>query len=275
MYKQIFMIKLAPLFLLIVLASCSSTENTTENTNQNIVTPPTNIQYEVVNTYLHDTSAYTQGLEFNTNGELIESTGLRGQSLLHILDTKYSKTNRTIKLSASDFGEGTTLFNNKIYQLTWQEKKVLVYDAKTLKFIQELYWPFEGWGLTHNDTSLIVSTGESNLYFVNPSTFEIKKTLGVFNNYGYVSNINELELIDGKIYANIYGQDNIIVIDPASGQVIGNLDLTNILSKIGVTKDPKTIDGGYVLNGIAYNPVKKTIIVTGKCWPKLIEIKLK
>jgi glutamine cyclotransferase len=269
------MTKLIPILILFVLASCSSTENTTDNTNQSVVASPSVLQYEVVNTYLHDTSAYTQGLEFNTNGELIESTGLRGQSILHILDTKFTKTNRSVKLSASDFGEGTTLFNNKIYQLTWQEKKVLVYDAKTLKFIQELYWPYEGWGLTHNDTSLIVSTGGSNLYYVNPATFEIIKTIGVFNNYGYVSNINELEFIDGKIYANIYGQDNIIVIDPVSGQVTGNLDLTNILAKIGVVKDPKTIDGGYVLNGIAYNHSKKTIIITGKCWPKLIEIKLK
>ena len=263
------------IFSLLIISSCSSTENTTDNNNQNVVPPPTNIQYEVVNTYIHDTSAYTQGLEFNTNGELIESTGLRGQSILHILDPKFSKTNKSVKLNAADFGEGTTLFNNKIYQLTWQEKKVYVYDAKTLKPLQELYWPYEGWGLSHNDTNLIVSTGGSDLYFVDPDNFQIKKTLGVYNNYGYVSNINELEFIEGKIYANIYGQDNIIIIDPNTGLVIGNMDFSNILAKMGVTKDPKSIDAGYVLNGIAYNSNKKTILITGKCWPKMIEIKIK
>ena len=138
-----------------------------------------------------------------------------------------------------------------------------------------MYWQYEGWGLTHNDTALIVSTGGSDIYMVDPNTFAIKKTIGVYNNYGYVSNINELEYVDGKIFANIYGQNEVVVIDPATGQIINNINFSNLLAQAGVKYDPTTIDVGYVLNGIAYQEKSKSFYITGKCWPVMVEIKLK
>jgi glutamine cyclotransferase len=260
---------------LVLLSACSTTNNNTaENNASDAIAAPIPLQYEIVSIQKHDTSAYTQGLEWDGN-RLIEGTGNYGKSILHILDSNMNSIQKVNKLDKTDFGEGTTLFKGKIYQLTWKEHKVLVYDAATLSKIKELYWPYEGWGLTHNDSSLIVSTGESNIYIVNPENFSIQRTIGVYNNYGYVSNINELELVDGKLFANIYGQNEIIVIDLNSGQVKNTIDFSNLLAKAGVKYDPLSVDAGYVLNGIAYNKNKKTFFITGKCWPIMAEVIIK
>ena len=257
-----------------VLVLACNNNNNEASLEENAIAAPINLNYELVKVYPHDTSAYTQGLEWNGN-TLIESTGLEGKSLLHILDSNQKKIGTKVKLAATDFGEGTTLFNGKIYQLTWKNHKVFVYNAKTLIKEKELYWPYEGWGLTHNDTSLIVSTGESNIYFVDPTSFAIKKTLGVFNNFGYVSNINELEYVNGKLYANVYGRNSIIVIDLVTGIVSNTVDFSNLLAQAGVKYDPLTIDPGYVLNGIAYKKSTQTFFITGKCWPVMAELKIK
>jgi glutamine cyclotransferase len=262
------------LFLLAACKSNTNNSNTEDATTSNAIVAPTNLNYAIVKVYPHDTTSYTQGLEWDGNN-LIEGTGNYGKSLLHVLDTQMKSSKGPIKLAAEFFGEGTTLFNGKIYQLTWKENKVFVYDAKTLKKTGELYWPYEGWGLTHNDTSLIVSTGGSNLYFVNPLNFSIQKTIGVFDNYGYTTNINELEWVNGKIFANIYYQDKIVVIDPMSGSVTSTMDMSNILAQAGVKYNPRTVNDGYVLNGIAYKTQTKTLFVTGKCWPVMVEITLK
>ena len=256
------------------LLACNTANNTTESTNVNNLDAPKVLQYEIVKIHPHDTSSYTQGLVFNGE-KLIESTGNYGRSILHILDPNMKQVGAKVILPSTDFGEGTTLFNNKIYQLTWKEKKVMVYDATTLTKIKELYWPYEGWGLTHNDSSIIVSTGGSNIYFVNPEDFSIQRTIGVYNNYGYVSDINELEYVDGKLYANIYGQNEVVVIEPETGQVLNNINFSNLLAQANVKYDPATIDVGYVLNGIAYQQKSKTFFMTGKCWPVMVEIKLK
>jgi len=261
-------------FIGVVMQSCNSANNSTETATTTAITTPTPLQYELVKIYPHDTTAYTQGLEWDNN-HLIEGTGLEGKSILHIMDTNMHTIGTKVNLDQSDFGEGTTLFKNKIYQLTWKNHKVYVYDAKTLHKINELYWPYEGWGLTHNDTSLIVSTGESNIYFVHPDNFAIQKTIGVYNNYGYVSNINELEFANGLIWANIYGQNDVILIDPNTGLVKHTINFANLLSQSKVTIDPLTKDAGYVLNGIAYHPNRKTFFITGKCWPIMAEIKIK
>jgi glutamine cyclotransferase len=253
--------------------ACNSVNNTDAN-NETAIAAPTSLSYEVIKVYPHDTSAYTQGLEWNGN-KLIEGTGLEGKSVLQILDTNMKILGNKVKLDKEYFGEGTTLFQDKIYQLTWKSHKVFVYDAKTLKKINELYWPYEGWGLTHNDTSLIVSTGESNIYIVDPVHFSIQKTLGVFNQYGYLSNLNELEYANGQLYANIYGRNEVVVIDPISGQVKSSIDFKNLLSQAGVKYDPLSIDAGYVLNGVAYHADKKTFFITGKCWPVLVEVRLR
>ena len=256
-----------------VLFSCN-TGNNIDTNNENAIAAPTALSYEVIKVYPHDTSSYTQGLEWNGN-KLIESTGLEGKSVLQILDSNMKPLGNKVKLDKEYFGEGTTLFQDKIYQLTWKTHKVFVYDANTLKKTNELYWPYEGWGLTHNDTSLIVSTGESNIYFVNPTDFSIQKTLGVFNQYGYLSNINELEYANGQLYANVYGLNEVVVIDPQTGQVKSSIDFSNLLSQAGVKYDPLSIDAGYVMNGIAYHAGKKTFFITGKSWPVLVEVRLR
>ena len=251
------------------------------SSNENTIKAPQNLSYELIKVYPHDTLSYTQGLEWKGD-TLIEGTGDYSKSYLHLLDTKMKVIKGPIKLNGPKvayedaiFGEGITEFDHKIYQLTWKTKKVFVNDAKTFQKINEFNWPYEGWGLTHNDSSLIVSTGGSNLYFVDPATFSIQRTLGVYNNYGYVSDINELEYVNGKIYANLYLHDNIIQIDPQTGLVTGNLDLSDILAKASAKYDPKTVNGGYVLNGIAYKKESQSFFITGKCWPLMMEIKLK
>ena len=259
-----------------VITSCGNNIATSENEaeNDNVIKAPTQLQYEVVKVYTHDTSAYTQGLEWY--GEtLFESTGNYGKSVLHKLDANMQGIGKKINLSKELFGEGVTIFKDKIYQLTWKEHKVLVYDANTLQKEKELYWQYEGWGITHNDSALIISTGGSDIYVVDPNTFAIQKTIGVYNNYGYVSDINELEYVDGKIYANLYGQNEVVVIEPTTGQIVNSINFSNLLAQANVKYNPTTIDIGYVLNGIAYQPKSKTFFLTGKCWPVMVEIKIK
>lgn len=261
-----------------MITSCtnSTTSNEQENSasTTNTIPPPTELHYEIIKVHPHDTSAYTQGLEWDKN-RLIEGTGLNGQSFLHVLDSNMKRLSPKVKLEEKYFGEGTTLFKDKIYQLTWRENVVFVYDAVTLKKIKELYWPYEGWGLTHDDSALIVSTGSSNIYYVDPANFSIKKTVGVYNNYGYVSDINELEYVHGKLYANLYLHNNIIEIDPKSGLVKSTIDMSSLLAEAGVKKDPRSINDGYVLNGIAYRENSNSFFITGKCWPVMVELKIK
>lgn len=264
------------LSLLLNIIACSNSENTNENkeVNENVIKAPTQLQYEVVKVYPHDTSDYTQGLAWH-GAFLFEGTGNYGKSILHKMDANMQKIGKKIKLNNEVFGEGITIFKEKIYQLTWKEHKVYVYNANTLQKENEFYWQYEGWGITHNDTALIVSTGGSDIYLVDPDNFTIKKTIGVYNNYGYVSDINEMEYANGKIYANIYGQNDIVLIDPNSGQITNTLNFSNLLAQSGVKYDPRSIDPGYVLNGIAYQPATKTFFITGKCWPVIVEIKIK
>jgi len=269
---------LAVFFSLFVFA-CNNTNNSDNSTTKDdvagntAIAAPTALNYTIQKVYAHDTSAYTQGLVWHNN-QLIEGTGLRGESILYQMDDQLQPIGKKIKLDPSYFGEGITVFDGKIYQLTWEEHAVFVYDATTFKKIKTLNWPYEGWGLTHNDTALIVSTGSSNLYFVNPTDFSIQKTLGVYNQYGYQSMLNELEYVDGKIFANIYGQNEIIVIDPNTGKITNTIDCSNLLAQAKVRYNPLTRDAGFVLNGIAYRKSTDTYFLTGKCWPIIVEIKL-
>jgi glutamine cyclotransferase len=271
-FKIVYLLTIFNYFLI----ACTSTgnSNSNEEVNNNVIPAPAKLQFEVIGLHPHDTSAYTEGLEWYGNS-LLESTGNYKHSKLRLLDSNMKDIKTPIKLADEYFGEGTTIFKDKIYQLTWKEHKVFVYDVKTFKKISEYYWPYEGWGMTHDDSAIIVNTGGSNIYYVNPNDFSVQKTLGVYNNFGYVSNINELEYVNGKLYANVYLTDNIVQIDPKTGAVNGVADLTNILTKVGVKNDPKNLDPGNVLNGIAYHDKKGTFFITGKYWPVLIEIKFK
>lgn len=271
--------KYLAIYLSLFVIACNNTNNadtstssmdTAENTS---IAAPIALNYTIQKVYNHDTSAYTQGLEWHNN-KLIEGTGLRGESVLYQMDEQLKPIGKKIQIDAPYFGEGITVFDGKIYQLTWEEHQVFVYDATTFKKINTLNWPYEGWGLTHNDTSLIVSTGSSNLYFVNPTDFTIQKTLGVYNEYGYQSMLNELEYVDGKIFANIYGQNDIVVIDAKTGHITNKIDCSNLLAQAKVNYNPLTIDAGFVLNGIAYKKTTNTYFLTGKCWPVIVEVKL-
>lgn len=261
-----------PLFILttFLLFSCNNHDQPAEKeTTVAPINTPTILNYTVVKVYPHDTASYTQGLIWHNN-QLFEGTGLNGQSKLMLTDLTSGKALKKVDLSNSYFGEGITILNNKIYQLTWREHKVFVYDASTFKNEKEFDWTFEGWGLTTNGTQLIISTGGSNLYFVNPETFNIEKTVGVSDNNGYVGNLNELEWVDGKIYANVYMTNFIVQINANTGAVEGKIDFTDLLQKTN-TPINENMD---VLNGIAYDPSKKAFYITGKKWPAMFEIKL-
>lgn len=236
----------------------------------NMVPPPATINYNIMAVYPHDTTAYTQGLQW-INNSLYESTGLEGESRLMKVNLSTGKANQSVSLDPTLFGEGITVLNDKIYQLTWENYKAFEYDANTFKKLREFTWPHPGWGITNDGKQLIISTGESNLYFVDPETFKEKNIVGVTDNNGPVGNINELEYVDGMIYANIYQSDYIVKIDPASGRIVGKLNLSGLLTKSNKPYNPASVD---VLNGIAYNPDKKTFYITGKNWPALFEMKL-
>lgn len=225
--------------------------------------------YTILNTYNHDSNAYTQGLEFY-KGILLEGTGQNGESTLRKTDYKSGNVSKSIPLSPDYFGEGITVFNGKIYQLTWKNKVGFVYNADT--FVQEKTFNYfadiEGWGLTHNDKHLIMSDGTNKIYFLNPETQKMERSINVYSDTNAISELNELEWIDGKIWANIYQKDAVAIINPENGAVEAVIDFSNLKSKI--TNPEKD-----VLNGIAYNPTTKTVFVTGKDWDKMFEIKLK
>ncbi|MBS1495920.1 MAG: glutaminyl-peptide cyclotransferase [Bacteroidetes bacterium] len=262
-----------PILFLAVLVACN---NNNDNHNP-VVAPvdygiaaPTQISYNIIAVHPHDTSAYTQGLQLY-NGKMYEGTGDFETSSLRITDYKTGKVEKKHMMgTAKIFGEGINIFKNKIYQLTWQSNVVYEYDLNNIdKPIKTFNWPYEGWGITNNGTNLIVSDGSANLYFVNPDDFKVINTLGVVDNNGPVDQLNELEYINGYVYANVYQTDFIVKIDPENGHVVGKMTLSNLLKPTDIVKDRTD-----VLNGIAYDSTSKTMFITGKRWPKLFELKL-
>ncbi len=238
--------------------------------------PAPQINYTIVNVYPHDTSSYTQGLELH-NGKLYESTGDYTNSALQIVDVKNGRILKKHKIGKtptdSTFGEGITIFNGKLYQLTWQDHIIFVYDVANINTpIKTINWLYDGWGITNNGKDLIISDGSANLYFTDAETFKVKSTLSVTEDGNTIENINELEFIDGHIFANVYGADIILRIDPTSGHVVGKINLAGILQKYAPAY--KLLEGDEVLNGIAYDSTTKKLLVTGKHWPKLFEITL-
>ena len=221
--------------------------------------------YDIVNTFPHDSYAFTQGLVFH-DGSLYEGTGLRGRSSLRKVHLVSGSTLQSHILSGQYFGEGITIFDDKIIQLTWEAQKGFVYDLVTFRPLQEFTYPTEGWGITHDGTNLIMSDGTSTLHFLDPETFEEVDTIEVLDEGVPVRNLNELEYINGEIYANIWLDDFIARISPDTGKVAGWIDLTGILQNDA---------GADVLNGIAYDAEGDRLFVTGKLWPKLFEITLR
>ncbi len=223
--------------------------------------------YKIVNTYPHNRASFTQGLLFD-KGVLYESTGLNGRSAVKIVDLKTGKTLKSQQLPRKYFGEGIAVVGDKIIQLTWRSKTGFVYNKGTLKPIKKFRYNTQGWGITYDGKYMIMSDGSSALYFMDPNTFKVIGTLEVYGDSGKVSNLNELEYIDGEIYANIWGTEKMARINPKTGRVTAWIDLSGLLSD--KDKNPR-VD---VLNGVAYNSENGNLYVTGKLWPKLFEIEL-
>jgi glutaminyl-peptide cyclotransferase len=271
----------------------STVKNTAGNNNanntagNNIAAVPTVSTYEIVNTYKHDPKAFTQGLAYY-NGFLYESTGEYEESTLRKVELQTGKVVQKIAVADEYFAEGMTILNGKIYQITWREHKAFVYDLETFKLLREIQYKGSGWGLTNDGTQLIMSDGTYSLKFLDPETFDppVRTTLVKKEDGTPVYHLNELEFVKGEIWANIWHSENtatqsehgflpnlgkpnyIARIDPASGRVVGWIDLSNI--------SPEDVeDSENTLNGIAYDAQGDRIFVTGKNWKHLFEIKLK
>ena len=222
----------------------------------------TSYTYHVVNTYPHDTSAFTEGLAF-TNDSLYESTGEYGSSSLRRVNLEDGTIQQKVSLPSQYFGEGLTAVNNSLIQLTWQEKTGFIYNKQTLAQKGNFSYSTQGWGLTYNGSELVMSDGTSNLYFLNPVTYQKVGQVNVHDGNAAITNLNELEYINGSIYANIWQQQKIAIINPKTGTVQGWIDLTGIYQTKGTTN---------VLNGIAYDQQTSSLYVTGKNWPYLYQI---
>lgn len=262
------------IILLSFLAACNGNSDSqlTETTAPVVSNEPPVLSYTVTNIYPHQTSAFTEGLEWH-DGKLLESTGCSdytGCSKLAYVDLKTGNDIKKINLDKQYFGEGCTLLNGKIYQLTYKEKKCFVYDAKTLAKLKEFDYDGEGWGLTNNGKQLIMNNGGDKLYFRDPETFSVKNIVSVTDNNGPLDSINEMELVDGVIYANVWQKDIIVKINPETGKVIGKADFSGMKEKYFGDQITQNTD---VLNGIAYDSTAKRFFITGKNWPKLFEVK--
>ena len=234
---------------------------------QDSTTQPPVYGYEVINRFPHEPSAYTQGLRF-FDGMMYEGTGRRGQSLLKKYDLESGQTAQSKRLSDRYFGEGIEIVGDRIYQLTWQAHMVFVYDRESFEQLDTFYNPTEGWGLTFDGSELILSDGSPNLYFIDPTNFVTLRKVQVTLDGNPVPSLNELEYIDGEVWANIWQTDFIVRIDPASGRVKSLVNLTG-LSELTVRGDTEA-----VLNGIAYDSEQDRLFVTGKLWSDIFEIKL-
>ena len=225
--------------------------------------------YNIINEYPHDITSYTQGLEFH-NDTLYESTGQLKESKLRKLDYKTGAVLKNIDLADEYFGEGLTILNNKIYQLTWQKGTGFVYDVNTFDKISSFKYgnSKEGWGLCNNNDVIYKSDGTENIWLLNSETLVEEDYIQVYTNKGKIVGINEMEWVEGKIYANRYQKDGVAIINPENGAVVGVVDFKP-LKKL-VTQH----EGLDVLNGIAYNPKTKTIFVTGKRWDKLFDVEI-
>ena len=221
--------------------------------------------YRVVNAFPHDPDAFTEGLIFH-DGWLYESTGLRGKSSLRKVDLASGAVVQSRELPSELFGEGATVFGEQMIQLTWNSNVGFVYDKHSLEMLGEFHYPTEGWGLTHDGDHLIMSDGTATLRFLDPETFDELWQVQVYDENGPVVRLNELEYIDGEVYANVWQTDRIAIIDPGWGRVQSWLDLTGLLQS---TIPDRPVD---VLNGIAYDAVDARLFVTGKWWPELYEI---
>ena len=253
------------LALVAAVVACGSQPKKSASAPQ--VVQPVEYSYVIKNVYPHSPKSYTQGLQF-VDGIMWEGTGEYGRSEINTYALGNEKPQTRITLPRSEFGEGITLLGDKLYQLTWESHVCHVYDVATGKKLRDFRYAGEGWGLTSDGEKLFMSNGSANIYKLNPETFSREATITVTLRGEPVRFINELEWIDGKIWANVYTTDHIVIINPENGVVEGVVNLSNILPE---SEFDRRTD---VLNGIAYDSATKRIFVTGKNWSKLFEIKL-
>jgi glutaminyl-peptide cyclotransferase len=247
--------------LAILLAAASITLSSCQKS------PPDKLTYQVISTRPHDVSAYTQGLQL-IDGRMFESTGLHGQSTVREIAPANGEILRKRPLAATVFGEGLAVIGTEMWVLTWKENTVYVLERDTFKPIRTHTYPGEGWGLTTDGKQLVMSDGTSTLKFINPQDFSVIKTLEVMDGSLPVEALNELEWVDGQIFANIYKSDKIARISPTDGQVTGWLDLSGLKNQLTPAGRAE------VLNGIAWDKASGHLLVTGKWWPQMFEIKL-
>lgn len=235
-----------------------------------MVVPPNakNFGFEVVNTFPHDEQTFTQGLQY-ADGILYESSGRYEKSQLRKVDLQTGKVLKSIPLASQYFAEGMTIVDDRIVLLTWMEKVALIYNKESFEQVGSFNYgnSKEGWGLTYDGARLIKSDGTNRLYFLNAKTGAEESSIAVYDENGVVDRLNELEYIDGKVYANVYGQEIIVIIDPTTGAVEGRINLVGMYEE-----NRQAVDNE--LNGIAYDHQTKRLFVTGKLWSKLFEIKL-
>ena len=224
--------------------------------------------YEIVRTYPHDRAAFTQGLIF-LKGIFLESTGLNGSSSLRKVDPTTGRVLQLTRVPAQYFAEGMTVLGGKIYQLTWQSHKGFIYDLERFEKEAEFTYTGEGWGLTTDCTSLILSDGTHEIRFLDPKTFKVTRSIAVFHDGQPLRNLNELEFVHGEIFANIWQTNTVARLDPATGRLLGLIDFSGLLAPADYTGNTD------VLNGIAHDATGDRLFVTGKNWPKLFEVRLK
>jgi glutaminyl-peptide cyclotransferase len=242
-----------------------------DKAKQETTADPLKMNYAIRSMWPHYPEAFTQGLLIH-NGELFESTGQFGTSWIGIVDINTGKVDKKVVLDKQYFGEGIAILNNKIFQLTWQNKVGFVYDLKTYKKLKDFRFDSfakEGWGLTHDNVNLIMSDGTNNLHYLDTVTLEVVKSVKVTDDNGPVKNLNELEYIEGFVFANVWQTNLILKIDPQSGKVVGRIDLSKLASD--ARKASPQVD---VLNGIAWHSETKSVLVTGKNWPNIYILKI-
>jgi glutamine cyclotransferase len=231
-------------------------------------TVPAKYGYQIVNIYPHDSNAFTQGL-IVSDGKFLESTGQEGFSSLRRVELETGKVLKKVDVPVPYFAEGIALLNGKIYQLTWQQHVGFIYDAQSFERVGQFNYSEEGWGLTTDGKSLILSDGTNQIRFIDPSDFHVSRTINVLDGQTPIRELNELEFVQGEIYANVWHDNRIATIDPQSGRVTAWIDLNGIMPE-GELRDPEA-----VLNGIAYDQANNKLYVTGKLWPRIFEIRVK
>ncbi len=267
------------LFIILTLLSCGNGDTPDIDPSLPSTQPlnlpvPQPITYTIDNVYPHDPGAFTQGLEYH-EGKLYEGTGEPKESRLRIVDVKSGSLEQEYLIPDPDvFGEGVTIFKDKIYQLTWQNHKIFVYNKGDIKHPVKTYnWSSEGWGITNDGHNLIISDGSSRLYYVLPDSssneMRTQKVLTVADNRGQLDSLNELEYINGYVYANRWYTNEIVKVDTSNGHVVGIMNLTGLLKQYAPNA---VVREGAVLNGIAYDSAANKVFITGKYWPKLFEI---